>query len=93
MRDTPGLAGHPAPAGLTTSDVARRFRVSEDKVRAWLATGELLGVNTSSSLAARPRWVVSHEALLEFEKRRSSAPPPKPPRRRKKRSNEVDYYP
>jgi hypothetical protein len=78
--------------GLTVADVARYLRVSEDKVRRWLATGELVAVNTSSSLAARPRWVVSRASLAEFERRRSSVPTPKPSRRRIQHVP-VDYYP
>jgi hypothetical protein len=81
------------PRGLTVEDVARRYRVSPDKVRRWLSTGELMGINTSTSLAARPRWVISQASLLEFEKRRCSAPPPKPSCRPRRRTGLVDFYP
>jgi hypothetical protein len=78
--------------GLTVSDVARRYRVGEDKVRNWIRNGELLAINTAAALCGKPRWVVSAEALAEFERRRSSAPPAKPPKRR--RGNAIkDYYP
>jgi hypothetical protein len=78
--------------GLTTADVARRYRVSEDKVRSWIAKRELLAVNTSTALCGKPRWVITPEALMAFEKARAGGDTPKPPRR-KKRTNMIDYYP
>ena len=78
--------------GLTTRDVARRYRVGEDKVRAWIARGELRAINTAAVLCAKPRWVVPAEALAEFEIRRAGGPPPKSPRRRS-RPELIDYFP
>jgi hypothetical protein len=79
-------------AGLTVRDVARRYRVGEDKVRGWIARGDLRGVNTAAVLAGKPRWVVTPEALAEFERRRAVSSPPKPQRRRRRQAL-VDYYP
>jgi transposase len=79
-------------SGFTTRDVARRFRVGEDKVRSWIARGELKAVNTASVLCAKPRWVVTAESLAEFERQRTSGPPPRPPKRRR-RETEIDYLP
>jgi hypothetical protein len=73
-------------------DVARRYRVGEDKVRGWIARGELQAINTATILCAKPRWVVLPEALAEFERRRTGGPPPKAPRRRR-RPEVRDYYP
>jgi hypothetical protein len=81
-----------APRGLTVADVAVRYRVSPDKVRVWIARGELPAVNTAAALCGKPRWVVTPDALAAFERRRAGGPPPKPPRRRK-RSYQVDYFP
>lgn len=78
--------------GLTVSDVARRYRVSPDKVRRWIARGELAAVNTAGVLCGRPRWVVPPDALAPFEAGRRAVPPPKR-RRRRQRSTQVDYYP
>jgi hypothetical protein len=80
------------PAGLTVADVARRYRVGEDKVRTWIARGELLAINTAMALCGRPRWVIPADALAGFERRRAGGPPPKQPRRRK-RTAVVDFYP
>jgi uncharacterized protein YjcR len=78
--------------GYTVADVARRYRVSPDKVRAWIARGELSAVNTAAVLCGKPRWVVMPDALLAFEERRRGGPAPKTPRRRKA-SCRVDFFP
>jgi excisionase family DNA binding protein len=44
----------PPPRGLTVREVARRYRVSPDKVRAWIRRGELAAVNTASTLCGKP---------------------------------------
>ena len=79
-------------AGLTVRDVARRYRVSPDKVRAWIRRGELAAINTASILCGKPRFVIAPEALEHFERGRQAALPPKSPRRRKRRVV-TDYYP
>jgi excisionase family DNA binding protein len=79
--------------GLTVAEVAQRYRVSPDKVRTWIKRGELAAINTADRRCARPRFVVTAEALASFEQgRQAAAPPPRPPRR-KKRTNYVDYFP
>jgi hypothetical protein len=85
-RQSDGTRGH------TVRDVARRYRVGEDKVRGWIARGELKAINTATVLCSRPRWVILPEALTEFERRRAGGPPPKPAPRRK-RPVTVDFYP
>src|SRR5262245_49153323 len=82
----------PPTHGFTVADVARRYRVGEDKVRAWIKRGELRAINTSAVACARPRFVVPPEALAEFERARACGPPPKP-RRKRRRPYQVDYYP
>jgi hypothetical protein len=89
MRRTPG--DNSPPAGLTVADVAKRYRVGTNKVRAWIATGELAAVNTAAP-GSQSRWVVLPEALALFERRRAGKAPPKPPRRRRRRGL-VDFFP
>lgn len=79
-------------AGLTVREVARRYRVGEDKVRAWIRRGELRAINTATVLCSRPRFVIPPEAITEFERRRTVAPPKSPPRRRR-RAPRIDFYP
>jgi transposase len=78
--------------GLTVRDVARRYRVGEDKVRGWIRRSELVAVNTAAALCGKPRWVIPPEALAAFERARAAGTPPKPVRRLK-RSQQIDYYP
>jgi len=80
-------------AGLTVRDFARRYRVGEDKVRAWIRRGELRAVNTAAVLCGRPRWVILPEALMEFERIRRSGPPPKSQRVRRRRVGQIDFLP
>jgi excisionase family DNA binding protein len=79
-------------AGYTVKDVARRYRVSPDKVRAWIARGELRAVNTSTRSGGK-RWVITVESLEEFERRRDGSPLPRPRRQRRRESEEIDYFP
>jgi hypothetical protein len=78
--------------GYTVADVAARYRVSPDKVRAWIKRRELAAVNVALSLCGRAQLRITPEALAAFERGRSAAPPPRPPRRRRP-VDLVDYYP
>lgn len=78
-------------AGFTTADVARRYRVGQSKVLLWIKLGELTAINTSSAMCARPRYVVTADALEQFERRRSAKPVAKVQRRQ--RSAVVDHCP
>jgi hypothetical protein len=78
--------------GLTIPEFAKRYRIGRDAARAMIRRGDVVAVNVAATACGRPRWIVTPEALAEFERRRSAAPPSKPPRRRK-RTQEVDYFP
>src|SRR4051794_23340201 len=82
----------PVDPGLTVSEVARRYRVSEDKVRLWLRQGELKAINTSTVLSGKPRWVIPADALEAFERRRAAGAPAKHPRRRRPKVA-TDFFP
>ena len=43
------------PRGYTVREVALRLRVGEDKVRNWIARGELLAINTATVVCGKPR--------------------------------------
>jgi hypothetical protein len=75
-------------------EVARRYRVGPDRVRGWIKSGEMRALNTGMTLCGRPRYVVTPEALAEWEQSREvQAPVPKAMPRRRRRSSEIDYYP
>jgi hypothetical protein len=78
-------------AGFAVADIAKRFRVGEDRVRGWIKRGEMIALNTSDTRCGRPRYVVTPEALAEFERGRSAAQP-KPARPRRRRPHIIDYY-
>jgi excisionase family DNA binding protein len=77
---------------LTPPEVAKRLRVTADKVRAWIERGELAAVNVVDRLGGRPRWRISAEALAEFEERRTAMGRPARTKRAKKPSELVEYY-
>jgi excisionase family DNA binding protein len=85
-------ADHLTASGYTVADVARRLRVSPDKVRHWIAVGELPAVNVATVLCGKPLWRITPDGLAAFERRRSGGPPPTIPRRRRL-AQTVDYYP
>ena len=78
--------------GLTVLEAARRYRVSPDRVRRWIASGQLRAVNRRDTRVGRPSWVIPPEALIEFERGRTAAPPSKPPKRRR-RTAMIDFFP
>jgi excisionase family DNA binding protein len=79
---------------LTVAEVARRYRVSSEKVRTWIARGELPALNTADARRAKPRWVVTPEALEQFERGRLAATaPPKAMKRRRRQTGTIDFYP
>ncbi|MHB1426943.1 MAG: helix-turn-helix domain-containing protein [Gemmataceae bacterium] len=61
---------------VTTRDVARRLGVSVDKVRAWIASGELRAIDVALRRGGRPRWRITAEDLDAFLVSRSVAPVP-----------------
>jgi hypothetical protein len=69
------------------------YRVSVQKVRRWIASGELAAINTAGSRLDKPRLVVTPAALERFEAGRRAATKPKPAKRRKRQAGVIDFYP
>jgi excisionase family DNA binding protein len=80
------------PRGHTVRELAKVLRVSPDKVRGWIARGELGAINTAAARCGKPRYVILPHHLAEFEGRHAAAQPAEPVRR-KRRTVAVDYYP
>ena len=78
--------------GLVVEDVARRLRVSPDKVRVWIKRGELAAVNTADTVCGKPRFVVTPESLAEFERLRSAAAPQPKVVRRRRTTTTIDFF-
>ena len=91
---TPGLtaADVALDRGMTPAEVGRYLRISPDRARSMIQSGELGAVNVASVRCGRPRYIVLPRHLEEFCRRRAAAPPPKP-QRRKRQPAITDYYP
>jgi excisionase family DNA binding protein len=78
--------------GFTPRELARVLRVSKDRVRAMIKSGELRAVNTAPRQCGRPRYVVMPADLTSWLQQRAAGPAPKTARRKKQMAL-VDYYP
>jgi excisionase family DNA binding protein len=77
---------------LTPNELARLVRVSADRIRNWIKTGQLRAVNVAEHRCAKARFIILPHHLAEFERQRQVSPPLKPARRRK-RIGITDFYP
>jgi excisionase family DNA binding protein len=57
---------------LTPPELARRWGVSSDKVRAWIESGELRAINLATRPSGRPRYRIDLADVLAFEQRREA---------------------
>jgi hypothetical protein len=78
--------------GLTPNELAKLLRVSPDRVRGWIVSGQLQAINVADHTCGKPRYVVLPHHLAAFEQRRNATPPVKTTWRRK-RTKQVDFYP
>lgn len=90
VQEEAAAAGLIPGRGLTTAEVARRYRVSQTKVRGWIRAGKLKAIDTAEP-GRKSRFIALPEHLAEFERGRSTAPPPKVPKRR--RPSGIDFFP
>ena len=67
---------------LSTGEVSRQLRVAESKVRHWIVSGQLAGINVAASETQRPKWRISRQALEEFMAKRQATPASKFSRKR-----------
>lgn len=58
---------------VTPEEYAARLGVSHSKVLKWIGDGELVAMDTSSG-GVKPRWLITAEAIADFEVRRSNKP-------------------
>ena len=77
---------------LTPPEVAERYRVSADKVRDWIVSGQLRAIDISTKPGiGRPRWRIHATDLIAFENSRTVNPSVKPTRRRRK-ADVIEYF-
>lgn len=67
---------------LTPPEVARSYGVKEEKILAWIRSGELRAFNAATRPTGRPRFLIDKADLEAFENSRAVVPPPKKTRRR-----------
>ena len=79
--------------GYTPNELAKVLRVSDDRIRAWIKSGELGAINTADVRSGKPRYIILPDHLAEFQRRRLAAMAPKPAPRRKRPAAMVDYFP
>lgn len=69
-------------ARLSIEQVAELYGVNRKTVSAWIASGEMVAVNTTKSRrAANKRWRITQEAIRQFDLKRQSQPHVETPRR------------
>jgi excisionase family DNA binding protein len=79
---------------MTPPELARYWRVSPDKVLALIKSGQLRAFNVAAKLSGRPRWRISEDAVLAFERARSAVPVPaaKPRPRRSRDEGVIRFF-
>ena len=78
---------------LTPPELARRYRISPDKVRRWIMSGQLRAVDVSTRPGiGKPRWRIHPTDLLAFENSRTARPPAKTTRRRRRPADVIEYF-
>jgi excisionase family DNA binding protein len=78
---------------LSVPQVAREYGVSEDKIRRWIAQGELRAFNAATRPGGRPRWLIDLDDLRAFEARRAaSAHVTAPTPRRRKAADIIEFF-
>lgn len=77
---------------MTVEQLAERWAVRPEKVRQLILAGELEAVDVAVS-RGKPRYRISYEAVLAFERRRSVGRPAAPaPTRRRRPTRKVREY-
>ena len=79
--------------GQTPNELAPVLRLSPDRIRAMIRTGELGAIDTARHRCGRPRYVVLPHHLAEYIRSHSAAEPTPGPRRKRAPTGSVDYYP
>ena len=79
----------------TPPQYAKRRGISPDKVVAWIKSGELPAMDSSTNRdSARPRYLIDEADIEAFELSRMVVPPtPKTRRRRRRReASEIEFF-
>jgi hypothetical protein len=78
---------------ITPPELALELGVTEAKIHAWIASGQLRAVDlTSAKATKRKRFGITREAIAEFLAARSTVPAPKAVRTRRADSKGIPNY-
>ncbi len=93
MRTDPPCPVTSDPHGFTPNQLAKLLRVSPDRIRAWIKSGELPALDTAPPRSRKPRFIVLPAHLEQFERKHRAVPTATKPPRRRRRTAGVDFYP
>lgn len=58
---------------LTPPELARRWKVSADKVLHWIRSGQLRAINAATDPGGKPRYLIDIADIAAFEEKRKAA--------------------
>lgn len=77
----------------TPAEIREMLRVSDEKVYAWIESGEMAAFNVAGKKATRPRYRIEESALRDFINMKSvNAMPTATTRRRTKKERPTKRY-
>lgn len=59
---------------ITPPQLAKLWGIDPAKVLTWIRSGELSAFNGAASTATRPRYLITQQAIEDFQKRRAVSP-------------------
>jgi hypothetical protein len=74
------------PEYFTPPELAKLWRVSPEKIIAFIRGEELAAFDAARKGASRPRWRITPDAVRAFEHGRQATPRPELPPRRQRRT-------
>lgn len=80
------------PEFMTVRQIAERWSIKPERIRAMIRNGTLEAVNFATSETTRPLLKVSRDAVLGFERRRATQPPPKRKPKLRTPSHVTEYF-
>ena len=76
----------------TPPQAARRWKCKPAKVIGFIRSGELRAFDISTTPGVgRPKYLITMEAILEFEQRRQPKPPPTKRKRRRPSTDVIQF--
>jgi hypothetical protein len=80
------------PTKITPPRLARRWGISDDKVLAWIRSGELRAMDASTKRGGRPRFLIDEADIAAFEAARAISGPAASRPRKKRSSDVIEFF-